>query len=330
MRTRTAALAAIVAVTLALAVGTVPAAASPLSARRQQAAEAKARIAASQARVTASAHDYAAAEDRLATIQKRAAANSSKLDSLVARQQELQTRLAGRAADMYRRGPFAFVEVLAGAVSFDQFTSVWDMLTEISSSDAQMVIELKQTRAEAVAAARALSAQQGQASGQLRALDAARARAKTELGSDRAAYASYQSQVTALEAAQAPKPPAGIVAVRSSSSGGSSSSHTPGPDQSQKGSGAWRSALCSMYGASDIGSGMAGGGTVQADSMIVAHKTLPFGTVIEFEYHGRTGVATVQDRGPYTGGREFDLGPGLARVLGFDGVGNVNYRIIGR
>ena len=85
-----------------------------------------------------------------------------------------------------------------------------------------------------------------------------------------------------------------------------------------------------MYGSSDIGSGMANGGTVQADSMIVAHKTLPFGTLIEFEYNGHAGVASVQDRGPYSGGREFDLGPGLARVLGFDGVGMVRYRIIGR
>jgi rare lipoprotein A (peptidoglycan hydrolase) len=319
-----------VALALTLTLGAMPAAASPLSAKRDQAAAAKARIAASQAIATAAARRYADGEARLASIQQRIAANSATLDALVEHQQQLQTQLDGRAADMYRRGPFAFVEVLAGSVSFGQFTSVWDMLTEISQSDAQTVAQLKQTRVEAVVTARALSAQQGQASGQLRELDSARNQAKATLRGDRAAYASYQSQLAALEAAQAPKPPTDVVAVRGSSGSGSSSSHPPGPDQGQHGSGAWSTALCSNYGSADIGSGMAGGGTVQADSMIVAHKTLPFGTVIEFQYHGRTGVATVQDRGPYTGGREFDLGPGLARVLGFDGVDTVSYRIIGR
>ncbi len=64
--------------------------------------------------------------------------------------------------------------------------------------------------------------------------------------------------------------------------------------------------------------------------MIVAHKTLPFGTLIEFEYHGKRAVARVADRGPHTPGRTFDLGPGVVRVLGFEGVDTVRYRIIGR
>jgi len=31
----------------------------------------------------------------------------------------------------------------------------------------------------------------------------------------------------------------------------------------------------------------------------------------------------VVDRGPYAGGREFDLGPGVRAALRFDGVGTV-------
>jgi rare lipoprotein A (peptidoglycan hydrolase) len=64
--------------------------------------------------------------------------------------------------------------------------------------------------------------------------------------------------------------------------------------------------------------------------MIVAHKTLPFGTLVEFEYGGRRAVAVVADRGPYVAGREFDLGPGVARTLGLNGVYTVQYRIVGR
>lgn len=90
----------------------------------------------------------------------------------------------------------------------------------------------------------------------------------------------------------------------------------------------WRSAKVSWYGPGFIGNTMAGGGTLQWDSMVVAHRSLPFGTVIEFSYNGRTCTAVVADRGPYAGGRTFDLGPGTAAALGFSGVGTVQYRIL--
>jgi rare lipoprotein A (peptidoglycan hydrolase) len=64
--------------------------------------------------------------------------------------------------------------------------------------------------------------------------------------------------------------------------------------------------------------------------MMVAHKTLPFGTMVEFSYKGRRAVAVVADRGPYTKGREWDLGPGVVRVLNFNGVHKVRYRVLGR
>lgn len=90
----------------------------------------------------------------------------------------------------------------------------------------------------------------------------------------------------------------------------------------------WKSAKVSWYGPGFIGNTMAGGGTLQWDSMVVAHRSLPFGTVIEFSYNGATCTAVVRDRGPYAGGRIFDLGPGTAAALGFSGVGTVQYRIL--
>lgn len=90
----------------------------------------------------------------------------------------------------------------------------------------------------------------------------------------------------------------------------------------------WSTARASWYGPGFYGNTMAGGGILQPDSMVVAHRSLPFGTRIEFSYKGRTCIATVQDRGPFTAGRVFDLGPGTARTLGFSGVGTVSYRIL--
>jgi len=90
----------------------------------------------------------------------------------------------------------------------------------------------------------------------------------------------------------------------------------------------WKTARVSWYGPGFYGNTMAGGGVLQPDSMVVAHRSLAFGTRIEFSYKGRTCVATVQDRGPFTAGRVFDLGPGTAKALGFSGVGTVSYRIL--
>lgn len=87
--------------------------------------------------------------------------------------------------------------------------------------------------------------------------------------------------------------------------------------------GPWRSATCSWYWEPQP---LAGGGYLTPNAMIVAHKTLPFGTRIQFSYRGRTCIAVVKDRGPYVSGREFDLGPGTAKALGFDGVDQVSYR----
>jgi rare lipoprotein A (peptidoglycan hydrolase) len=75
---------------------------------------------------------------------------------------------------------------------------------------------------------------------------------------------------------------------------------------------------------------MAGGGTLQQDSFILAHKTLPFGTMVEITCNGKTVIAPVRDRGPYVAGREFDLGPGVRKVLGVWGVFTIDYRVLGR
>lgn len=55
----------------------------------------------------------------------------------------------------------------------------------------------------------------------------------------------------------------------------------------------------------------------------VANLSLPCGARVAFSYGGRTVTATVDDRGPYAGGREWDLNRSTAAALGFGGVGTV-------
>ena len=55
----------------------------------------------------------------------------------------------------------------------------------------------------------------------------------------------------------------------------------------------------------------------------VANRTLPCGTRVALHYGGRTVTAVVDDRGPYVGGRNWDLNQATAAALGFGGAGSV-------
>lgn len=85
--------------------------------------------------------------------------------------------------------------------------------------------------------------------------------------------------------------------------------------------GAFRATTASRY--DMYGGALACGGRLGYDSLVVAHRSLPCGTPVTIRYRGRTVHARVQDRGPFVGGREFDLAGAVARRLGFDGVGRV-------
>ena len=89
----------------------------------------------------------------------------------------------------------------------------------------------------------------------------------------------------------------------------------------------WSTVTASMY--YGVGNKTATGKILQSDDMIIAHKTLPFGTKVEIEYNGKVAQATVGDRGPYVKGRQIDLAPGVQNALGInDGVVKMNMRIV--
>lgn len=104
----------------------------------------------------------------------------------------------------------------------------------------------------------------------------------------------------------------------------------PAPRTSATTGGGWQTASASWYGSECFGNHVAWskGPVYGPDSWGVAHKTLPFGTMIEFEYKGIRATAPVFDRGPYVAGREFDLSAAVARRIGFSGTGTIKYRIV--
>jgi hypothetical protein len=88
-----------------------------------------------------------------------------------------------------------------------------------------------------------------------------------------------------------------------------------------------RSAGATWYGPGLYGNGTACGETLRPGTIGVAHRTLPCGTTIKFNYHGHSLVTKVIDRGPYTKGNDFDLTNGARLALDFEGVGKVRYAV---
>jgi rare lipoprotein A len=80
--------------------------------------------------------------------------------------------------------------------------------------------------------------------------------------------------------------------------------------------------IASTYGE---GSQTASGEKFNANELTAAHRTLPFGTRVRVTNHsnGRSVVVTINDRGPFVGGRIIDVTPAAARVLGMSGVAPV-------
>jgi rare lipoprotein A len=85
----------------------------------------------------------------------------------------------------------------------------------------------------------------------------------------------------------------------------------------------YRRAFASWYGPGLYGQHLACGGTLSAGTLGVAHKSLPCGTQVTLHYRGRTVRVPVVDRGPYVGGRDFDLTAATKAKLGFGSTGTV-------
>ena len=84
-------------------------------------------------------------------------------------------------------------------------------------------------------------------------------------------------------------------------------------------------ALAGSSGPAAFGRHTACGGVITQQTEGISHPTLPCGVRIFVTFNGTTVLAPVIDRGPYEGGRQFDLTDALARRLGLSGVQQVRW-----
>lgn len=91
--------------------------------------------------------------------------------------------------------------------------------------------------------------------------------------------------------------------------------------------------IASMYGTTSdgfLGKLTASGERLTSNMLTVAHKTLPFGTILKIINleNGRFVFARVNDRGPYKKGRVLDLSSRVAGLLGIKSLSRVEYKQI--
>jgi hypothetical protein len=85
----------------------------------------------------------------------------------------------------------------------------------------------------------------------------------------------------------------------------------------------FRRAQVSWYGPGLYGGRLGCGGTLTPGTLGVANRTLPCGAKVTLRHGGRTVRVPVVDRGPFSGGREFDLTAATKDRIRFSGAGSV-------
>jgi peptidoglycan lytic transglycosylase len=90
--------------------------------------------------------------------------------------------------------------------------------------------------------------------------------------------------------------------------------------------------IASWYGYAEEGRLTASGQTMDHQRLTAAHRSLPFGSVVEVinQKNGRSVEVTINDRGPFEPGRIIDLSPVAASVLGMKkkGVAPVTVKLV--
>jgi len=82
--------------------------------------------------------------------------------------------------------------------------------------------------------------------------------------------------------------------------------------------------VASFYGHGEkLAKHTASGAVFNPHAMTAAHKTLPFGTVLQVCHRGCVHV-TINDRGPFVRGRQLDLSYGAARAIGMGSTSTVH------
>jgi rare lipoprotein A len=98
------------------------------------------------------------------------------------------------------------------------------------------------------------------------------------------------------------------------------SSSTPASTTSTPSTKVPKTALATWFGPGFYGQHTACGQTLTPDTLGVANRKLPCGTLVKVTYRDQALTIPVVDRGPYANGADWDLTEATARALGMAGT----------
>lgn len=109
-----------------------------------------------------------------------------------------QTKLAERAASIYKQGPSGMLDVLLGTTSFDDFVTRLDLLMRINRADARMVTEVKDAKAAVEATERTLTTRETEQVALKRETETRAEAIETEISRQEGYVASLEGEVRQL------------------------------------------------------------------------------------------------------------------------------------
>lgn len=181
----------------------IPASASKLSDKRAEAEAADAKLALLRQKAEVASEAYNEARDKYDAITAKVNVTQAQIASLKAEQRTLQTALGTRADEMYRTdGTLGVIEALLSARSFEEVTSVIELLQRVSEQDAATVAKLKLNRAKLEDAEQVLAASQTEAAAQSQLMKANSDEAKKQVAAAESVLAGLKSEVRNLIAQQ--------------------------------------------------------------------------------------------------------------------------------
>jgi rare lipoprotein A (peptidoglycan hydrolase) len=223
--------------------------------------------------------------------------------------------------------------MLLGASTPQDFASVQEFASRAIGVSAEQVEQVTQLRASLQAVSDQLEAKQSKLEATTVQLQALAAQMSAQLDQARATAQEAGLTVTRLEAEQA-----ALAAVQAAQAAALSSlvSSQRGVDQSAllallgpnggrgcdipsglKETGQQVDGLASWYGPGFAGKHTASGAIFDPSLFTAANKELPLNTFLRVHYGGSCAIVLVNDRGPYGGGRVFDLSEGVAEYLDY-------------
>jgi rare lipoprotein A len=288
--------------------------------------------------------EMAGMDTRLSVLASRIADRSEAFEKLRAELRAAQDAYNARAVLDYKSGGFEEFAVLLSADSFKDLITRATLVAYILDVDRWAIEELAVVEAQAAFQAGLLADLRAQET-EIKTLRAARAQlADTSLTEQRTIMAALTAPSLALVTgkqtaaadlrttwAASSLPLGTAVALRSAKIDPYADrmyQTTAYHPTSFRSTGVAYNAVCTWYGPGFGGRTLASGALYSPDDLTCASPTLAFGTWLALSRGAKRVVVVVNDRGPYSSGRDLEVSRAAADALGLTGVEPVQVEIV--